>query len=66
MNRKQYRKIAKKYGVTVQEVKQGINEVINYAYKNPNNHTVEIPRQGETPTADELINHLVGEVKKKM
>ena len=61
MNRKLYRKIAKEHGVSVKEVKEGINEAIDCAYKNPNDYALKVPRKGEKPTADELIKHLAQE-----
>jgi len=65
MNRKLYRKIAKEHGVSVKEVKEGINEAIDYAYTNPNASALEVPRKGEKPTADEMISHLVKEAKSR-
>ena len=65
MNRKLYRKIAREHGVSVKEVKEGINEAIDYAYKKPNASAIEVSRKGEKPTADEVIKHLVREAKSR-
>jgi len=63
MNRKLLRKIAKEHGVSVKEVREGINEAIDYAYTNPNASALEVSHKGEKPTADEVIKHLVRETK---
>ena len=64
MNRKILRQIAKKYGVSVEEVKRDMQEAINEAYKDPNSAALSVERKGKVPTPDELINHAVREIKK--
>ena len=63
MNRKQYRAVAKAHGVSVKEVKAGINEAIDHAYKDPTFHARCVYKQGEKPTADELIDHVTRRIK---
>jgi len=57
MNRKIYRKTAKAHGVSVKEVKEGMQAAINEAYKKPNFHANQINCKGETPTPSEFISH---------
>ena len=59
MNRKAYRQIAKKHGVSVDEVKRDMQEAVNEAYKNPNFHARAVDYKGEKPTVDEFIDHMV-------
>lgn len=71
MNRKLYRKLAKKHGVTVAEVNQNMQEVINTAYTDPDRDLINIyaqnsvPRKGDIPTPDELIRYAATEVRRK-
>ncbi len=64
-----YRKIAKEHGVTVAEVKKEIQAAIDCAYNNPDKTTQErmmqarIPHSGETPTVEELIAHVIRQIK---
>lgn len=66
-----YRKIAKKNGVSVKEVKTEMQAAINNAYKNPPNdggvtaaYQQKVPCKGEIPTPEELIRYIAGEIKK--
>ena len=63
MNRRNYRKIAKKYGVSVSEVKKDMQEAIDAAYKNPTMHANCVPRKGDIPTIDEFISYTAHRVK---
>ena len=71
MNRKLYRKLAKKHGVTVAEVKQDMQEAINTVYTDPDKNLINIkaqnavPRMGDIPTPDELIRYAAAEVRRK-
>lgn len=71
MDRKTYRKIAKKYGVSVAEVKRDMQEAINAAYTNPNADFATfkaqraVPRKGDVPTPDELIDYAAAEVRRR-
>lgn len=69
--RKIYRKVARKYGVTVEEVKREMQSAINETYTNPQINDVtktfqdRIPRKGEVPTVDEFIRYMADKAKKK-
>lgn len=65
MNRKIYRKIARKHGVSVKEVKRGMQEAIDEAYKNPTFHAQCVYRKDEKPTVDELVDHIVRRITVK-
>lgn len=63
MNRKIYRQIAKKHGVSVAEVKRDMQEAIDAAYQNPNSAAMTVPRKGAVPTPDEFIAHVAKRVQ---
>lgn len=63
MNRRDYRKIAKKYGVSVSEVKKDMQEAINAAYQNPTLYANCVPRKDEIPTVDEFISYASNRVE---
>lgn len=65
MNRKFYRQLAKKHGVSVKEVKRDMQIAIDEAYKNPNNHALNVRFKGEKPTIDEFINYVAQNLKTK-
>lgn len=66
-----YRKIAKKYGVSVDEVKSEMQAAINEAYKNTPNDGItgawqaRVPRKDEIPTTEEFINYAIAEARKR-
>lgn len=68
--RRVYRKIAQKYGVSVQEVKRDMQASIEYAYKKLVKTEGEkaiqksIEYMKEVPTPQELITYAVEELKK--
>ena len=69
--RKIYRQIAKKYGVSVQEVKQEMQAAINEAYQGSTDkittaYQQQVPRKGEIPTQEELIRYISKEVKSQI
>lgn len=70
MNRKLYRKLAKKHAVTVAEVKQDMQEAINTAYTDPDRNLINIKaqntvaRKGDIPTPDELIRYAASKVRR--
>ncbi len=70
-NRKLYREIAKKNGVSMKEVKHDMQEALNHAYNNPNAngiikaHQNQVPKKDEIPTPDEFINYAVKKIKEK-
>ncbi len=62
MNMKKiYKKIAKKHGVTWQEVRDDMQEALNHAYTDPNRNILNIVTQskveceGEVPTPEEFM-----------
>ncbi|WP_027398464.1 sporulation initiation factor Spo0A C-terminal domain-containing protein [Anaerovorax odorimutans] len=65
-----YHKIAKRYGVTIEDIKREMQAAINYAYKNPNKSTNEkikqecIPCKDEIPTSEEFIKYMAVKLKK--
>lgn len=63
MNMKKiYKKIAKKHGVSVAEVKRDMQEAINAAYTNPNSYANCVKRKNEIPTPEEFITHLANRI----
>ena len=69
MSRRVFRKVAKKYGVSVNDVKQEIKASITAAYINPPNDGVtkayqqRVPCKGKIPTPNEFIRYAVGKAK---
>ena len=70
-NRSIYRKIAKKNGVTLKDVKKDMQSSINYDYKNTPNDVVtavyqnQVQRKNEIPTVDEVIRYGVNRINKR-
>ena len=62
MNRKIYREIAKKHGVTVAEVKREMQETITEAYNDSSFHARCANRKGESPTVDEFIDYIARKI----
>ena len=64
-----YSKIAKEHGITVAEIKKEIQVAIDCAYNDPEKTMQEqivqarIPHSGETPTVEELIAHVIRQIK---
>ena len=63
--RKIYRKIAKEYGITMQEVKSEMQSAINAAYQSNPDGVDRIPRKEKIPTPEEVIRYAAGEIKSK-
>ena len=69
--RKVYRKVARKYGVTVEEVKREMQSAINETYNNSDNNDItkeyqnKVPREGKIPTVDEFIRYASNKAKNK-
>lgn len=68
--RRIYRKIAKKHGVSVKEVKGDMQEAIRVAYQNPPQdggvvaaYQRRVPSKGDIPTPDELIQYAAYKIK---
>lgn len=68
--RKIYRKVARKHGVSVKEVKEEMQKALDYAYTNtPDDGITEayqkqVPSKGEIPTPDEFIKYAAKIIKK--
>ena len=60
---KLYKKIAKKYGVSVGEVERDMKEAINSTFIKPNIYAQTISRENEIPTPNEFIKHVAKRVK---
>lgn len=65
MKWKIYKKIAKKHGVSIKEIKHEMQAAIDEAYKNPNVHAQSIHSKGEIPTLDEVVDYIVQRVNTK-
>ena len=63
MNRKFYRDIARKHGVTIKEVKSEMQAAVDEAYKNPNWYAQCVYYEGDKPTVEEFITHIARRVK---
>jgi len=63
MNRKIYREIAKKHGISAGEVKKEMQAAIDQAYINPNRRAAEVPRKNAVPTVDEFVDYSVKQIK---
>lgn len=67
--RKIYRKVAKKHGVSVKEVKEEMQKALDHAYTNtPDDGVTEayqkqVPSKGEIPTPEEFIRYAANKVK---
>ncbi len=68
--RKIYRKVAKKHGVSVKEVKEEMQKALDYAYTNKPDDGVtgayqkQVPSKEEIPTPDEFIRYAAKKIKK--
>ena len=54
MNRKLLRRVARKHGISVEDVRRDIQSYIDYEYKSC---------KGNKPTADEIIKSAVNRIK---
>ena len=54
-----YKKIAKKHGVTVEEVQRDMRLAIDKAYEDPSWFAQCVKFNGEKPTPEELIEHII-------
>ncbi len=61
--KKIYKQIAKKHGVTWQEVRDDMQAALNHAYSDPNRNILNVVRQaevekkGDIPTPEEFIKY---------
>lgn len=66
-----YRKIAKKHGVSVSEVKRNMQAALDHAYTHTPDDGItgayqeQVPHKGEVPTPDEFIRYAVTKMKNK-
>ncbi len=67
MNRKIYRKLAKKHGVTVAVVRQDMQAALNAAYQSPSHTQAQeaVLRGSDVPTPEEFIRHAVHEIYRR-
>lgn len=63
MNRKIYKKLAKKFGVTVDEVKRDMQEAVNATYMKPSSSAQNMMKNETVPTVDEFINIVAGQIE---
>ena len=67
--RKIYRKVARKHGISVKEVKEEMQKALEYAYTNTPDDGVtgayqkQVPSKGEIPTPDEFIRYAAKKIK---
>ena len=74
MNNRKYKKIlsqiAKKHGVSVEEVQRDMELAVKASQMNPDPKVQAklalVPRKGDTPTAAETIEHLGREVQERL
>ena len=62
MNRSIIRKVARKHGVSVAEVRRDMQLAINAAYEKPNAAALAVPRKGAIPTPEEFIKYIANVV----
>ena len=71
MNRKIYRELAKKHGVTAAEVRRDMQSALNAAYENSARTPETIRAQsavlrgGDVPTPEEFILHAAREIRRR-
>ncbi|MDR0286152.1 MAG: hypothetical protein LBI03_00350 [Clostridiales bacterium] len=64
--KKVYKKLAKKYGVSVAEIKRDMQEAIDAAYVNPTIHAQNVPSKGAIPSVDEFLEYMVKSVSESL
>ncbi len=70
-NRKIYRQLAKKHGVSAKEIKNDMQSALNQAYQTPSQNEItaayqnRVVRKGEVPTTNEFLSYAKAEVKKR-
>ena len=65
MNRKTYRQLAKKHGMSIGEIKREMQTAIDAAYQNPAPGALDVPRMGDIPTVEEFINYSAKQILKQ-
>jgi excinuclease UvrABC helicase subunit UvrB len=68
--KKIYKQVAKKHGITPEEVEREISETLKFAWLHENTPSQakeaqnQVPRHGSVPTNEEFINYIAEKVKK--
>ena len=57
LDEKIYMKIAKEFGVTVEDVKRDMEEALKLTYADPSREASMIPRKGDIPTVGEFVEY---------
>ena len=63
MNQKIYERLAKKYAVSVEDIKRDMQEAIEITYTQPTKGVQNIKREGDIATIDEFINYVISMIK---
>ena len=59
MNKKIYKKIAREFGVTIEEVRREMEAAIDAAYQEPTFYARCVKFKGDKPTPDEFFDHII-------
>ena len=62
MDEKIYKAIAKKHGISVDEVKKEMQAAIQTAYVFPAPEALKVPRKNDVPTVDEFLEYTAKKV----
>lgn len=69
-NRKIFRQVARQYGITLRDVRQGVGQFIEATYNNdtPTAHVIReyCPTKNGKPTPNQYISFLAGYTKSRM
>ena len=65
MNRKLIRKVAKAHKTTVKDVREQMQAAIDHAYMTPTPQALQVSRNAEKPTPDEVVGYAVQKIKVK-
>jgi len=63
MNENVYEEVAKRYGVTAEEVQREMQSAIEQAFINPNHEILKIPRENTVPTVEEFFEYILKNLK---
>ena len=64
-----FRKVAKKHGVSIYEVRREMQEAIRYGYDHcpsdgvTRSYQMRVPRQGEVPTSEEFVQFAAKKIR---
>ncbi|MCL2797440.1 MAG: sporulation initiation factor Spo0A C-terminal domain-containing protein [Firmicutes bacterium] len=65
MDERIFEAVAKKYGVSSDDLKRDIRTAIEAAYENPNPEANKVPRKGAIPTVDEIMEYASKKLRTK-